>query len=925
MSSFSRLNPALLTAGLLLVPGSAPWAQELARVEITGSAIKRAASETALPVLVLRRDDIQRSGATSTTDLMRKLTVLQGATGESASVGNGTFGFSGASIHNLGENRTLVLLNGRRMAQFGGQTLTGFAAGYDLNALPLSLIERVEVLTDGASAYYGADAVAGVVNFITRREVAESEATVGFSHPAGGAREARISVTQGFGSLQADGYSVLLSAAKESRSALHSSQRPFARTGNLEFQRDGKRYRLQNLSGYTIPANIEGDPSDPADPDSVRPFINPYLLKNGFCPDNSFRITAGQDDYCGFDYTRDVEIYPERRRESLYASLSKRIDQQEIFTDLLFSRNQQTSRIASVPGVVPIAAGTALHDEYILPLGIQGDTNAYYRVFDAGSRVSRDTATFHHVTLGSRGLLHGWDYETTLTSSRSRVSANISGFPGARALDSLLASGSLNPFVGAGQQSAAGAAALRSIDYNGYWDGGVSQLTALAVRGTTEGPALPAGPVTLGVGANVNVERFQSRPSLFAQGLLSDPAAGTLADAVTPGDTRFGDTARSVPYSANRRSIGVFGELLIPASAEVDVGTAVRLDRFSDFGSAATTKVHVRWTPSPSLLLRGSVGTGFRAPSIPQVKGALQLYGGTVGAYDCTPELQAVATELNAQCRPGTAQYDQFSSGNGALKPEKSVQASLGVRLEPSASLSLGADLWGVAIRDAFGVLPESAVFGNPTAYRSSFGTAVEPLSGTTYLAFVADNRNLGKRYSSGIDLDASASTRWSAADWRSQLTLTYMLREIAQLDRNGPYFSAVGDHGPLNTVTFRWQGRWVNTLRYGDWAHALAVNFKSGYRDALTTVEVLDASGAVTGSEDLRLKVPAYATLDWQTAYQLRRHLSLELGVLNLMDQAPPLALSISGQSRGFQIGYDDRYYDARGRTFYANLSYKF
>jgi iron complex outermembrane recepter protein len=125
-------------------------AQPIQRVEITGSSIKRIAAEGALPVTVVNAEAIRQTGATSVVDLVKKLAQGQGATGESGSVGGESFGFSGISIHNVGETRTLVLLNGKRLAQFGGQTLTGFAAGFDLNALPISAIERVELLTDRA-------------------------------------------------------------------------------------------------------------------------------------------------------------------------------------------------------------------------------------------------------------------------------------------------------------------------------------------------------------------------------------------------------------------------------------------------------------------------------------------------------------------------------------------------------------------------------------------------------------------------------------------------------------------------------------------------------------------------------------------------------------------------------------------------------
>jgi iron complex outermembrane receptor protein len=155
--SLRRLFAGGACAGLavLALPAHAQEEQPAApiqRVEITGSSIKRIAAEGALPVTVMTAAAIRETGVTSAADLVKKLTTVQGSTGESASVGGSSFGFSGISIHNVGETRTLVLLNGKRLAQFGGQTLTGFAAGFDLNSIPLSAIDRVELLTDGASA-----------------------------------------------------------------------------------------------------------------------------------------------------------------------------------------------------------------------------------------------------------------------------------------------------------------------------------------------------------------------------------------------------------------------------------------------------------------------------------------------------------------------------------------------------------------------------------------------------------------------------------------------------------------------------------------------------------------------------------------------------------------------------------------------------
>lgn len=908
---------ALLAMGALVALPT--LAQDTQRVEVTGSAIRRIDAESALPVQVIKAEDIARSGVTSTVDLLRKLPTIQGSTGESASVGGTTFGFSGVSIHNIGETRTLVLLNGHRLSLFGGQTLTGFAAGFDLNSIPVSAIERIEILSDGASALYGADAIAGVVNFITKRNVTDGDLTIGVSEPKGGAKEKRVSLSKGFGSLDKDNYNLMLSFSHDERTKLDSTQRSFAKTGRVFFQQDGKSYRFQQFSPSPIPANATNDNGD---------LISPYLIKNGKCPDKTFRVIDGTDDYCGFDFVGELEIYPVRERDSGVASLTTRLGGHELRADLLVSRTRQTSRIAPVPGGITIPAGSALFNKYLAPIGITKDSTAFYRVYDLGKRTNDDQADFLDLSLSSRGMVLGVDYEAGYTHSESKVASKITGYPGALALSALRRSGLLDPFVLPGQQSAAGAAALAKTAYSGYWDGGTSKLDTVSLRGSREIMALPAGAMQLAAGAAFNRENFKTSPSLFAQGLLADPVAGTLCGGAVACDQRFGDAAAKPPYGASRNSYGLFGELVIPAMKDLEFSVSARHDHFDGFGNADTAKASFKWNPSRTVLFRGSVGTGFHAPTVPQVSSPRQAYGVTSDRYSCTvtPDIKVVADSFGAQCQPGSRQYDQFAGGNAALRPEKTVQGTLGFRVEPSRDFSFGADLWHVGINNAFGQITEQTVFKNPKQYLGSFTTKVDIGTGVKYLAFLADNKNLGNSYSTGVDFDVSGKLKTPIGEVNSDVKLTYMIREDQQLLKNGPYFSAIGNNNPdLGVVTFRYQGRWATSLKTGDWVNTVGVSFKSGYRDQEKTVDVLDASGVVVGAEKIKLNIGDYTTVDWQTKWDVMKNLSVTFGVLNLFDQNPPFSLATSGSNKGQQFGYDDRYYDPRGRTYYGSLSLKF
>ncbi|HEU4459722.1 MAG TPA: TonB-dependent receptor [Methylibium sp.] len=922
-----------LSASLLVIFGGAVAStpalaqQQLDRVEITGSAVRRIDAEASLPVLVLKREEIEKTGATSVVDLLQKLPGVQGATTEGTSVGGGGAGFAGISIHNIGETRTLVLLNGRRLAQFGGQTLTGSAAAVDLNTIPMAAIDRVEILTDGASALYGSDAIAGVVNFITRRNSQAGDITIGASAPKGGGEEARFSLSKGFGNLDSDGFNVLFALSADKRQKLDSTDRRYAKSALVQFDYQGRRYQLLNPTIRGVPANVTDDAGD---------IVSPFFLANGSCPAQHIPVLdpATGKTYCSFDFVAELEIYPERERQSFMASGSLKLgDNHTLFADALVASTENTARIAGTTASIAIPAGSALHDQYLVPVGITGDTVASWRGKDLGKRTDINKSDFNNFVLGMQGLLANWDYKTSVSYSESDYKNNISGYPGGLALNRLAASGLVNPFVGPGQQSAAGLAAIEAAVYRGYWDGGKSRLTAFDASGSRELMQLAGGPLSIGTGVSYYKEKFQGRPSLFAQGRLANPVTGTLCDpAITDTtnplacDQRAGDEAAIVPYGADRDSYGVFAELVAPVAKSLELTAAVRYDKYSDVGGTSNGKASFRWTPVGGFLLRGSVGTGFKAPTVPQLNASPQPFGVTGGNYACTPELLAIATSLGAQCRPGSTQYDVIAGGNKELKPEKSRQVSIGAVFEPTPAVSLGADLWSVAIRDAFGQIAEEEAFRSPTSY-STWTTLRENSSGITYLALNQGNVNLGKEYYTGVDFNLVGRTKGELGALTSQIVATYMLREEKQLLPNGPYYSAIGNNNEsLGTATFRWQGRWTTTLATNNFQHTLQFNFKSGYTDALVEAEELDASGQGTGNfEDVRLRVKKYVTLDWQTKWQATKQFSLTGGVLNLTDNKPPLSLAQGGLGKGQMFGYDDRYYDARGRTVYLNASYAF
>jgi iron complex outermembrane receptor protein len=262
-------SAALIALGGVATLGSAPvfGQQTLERVEITGSSIRRVDAETALPVTIVTKEEIARSGVISTEALLQQISAAasQGGTSNSMGAGNSTYGQSSISLRGLGEDRTLVLVNGRRLAPFAG----GNGASVNINAIPLAAIERVEVLKDGASGVYGSDAVAGVVNFILTKDFQGIEvgATLGTPTGSGGGKSQRATLVGGFG----DGskFNVTLSATLEKETALFAKDRSFAKTGNVPPYLAASATGQGNIQGAYTPGTgsvangnwVEGAPS----------------------------------------------------------------------------------------------------------------------------------------------------------------------------------------------------------------------------------------------------------------------------------------------------------------------------------------------------------------------------------------------------------------------------------------------------------------------------------------------------------------------------------------------------------------------------------------------------------------------------------------------------------------------------------------
>ena len=887
---------ALVALGGGLLASVPAMAQVVERVEITGSAIKRIAAEGALPVQVISKKEIERSGVTSVVELLQNLAVVQGGIVEGDTIGGGGGGQSTVSIHNLGGDRTLVLLNGRR--------LIGEAGGaVDLSMVPLSIIERVEVLTDGASALYGSDAVAGVVNFITKRNSSEGNFSISVSKPQeSGGEEQNASISKGFGNLDTDGYNVLFGLSVDKRKALRASQRDFSKSGIINFQHEGGTVEWFNGSPSGIPGNVR-----------VGGVLrSPYLVEFGECP--PMHIADGPT--CYFDYASTVEAFPDRERSNVFGSFSKMLGSNHMLSlDVLFGKTMSSGKIAPAPGGVLVDPAGPF-GSYLAMVGYTATTPATvnYRAFDLGNRDSEFDRDNKAVWLRLEGSLAGWDYNTSFGYQKAVVEESNSGYPYGRAFGQLLRSGIWNPFVLPGNQSAAALDAAAKIMVTGVYDTETSKLTTFDARASRDLFKLGGGNAALAIGASYAEDKVATDPSLTAQG-----KGGPTGD-----DARFGDAQAAVAYSATRKAMGQFAEVVAPFSKQFEMTAGLRYDDYKDIASATNGKISFRYQPVSSLLLRGSIGTGFRAPTLRQLYRPLQDFGVTAENYACSADMAAMAASLGATCQPAILQYNVFTGGNAKIQPEESKQATLGFRFEPTQSFSFGADLWWVGIQKTFGSVDENEAFGNVFKYPDLWMTYTDPVTGDVLLAYNSSTTNLGNSYSTGVDFDVTGRFETPAGRLTSNLRATYMLRDKFQLVPGQAYYSTVADNNPaIGSVTFRWKGNLANTLQMGRWAHTLNVNFQSGYKDYPGFVYGKDPDGSYNGNDrEIRLDIDRHYTVDWLTEFQMNKALKLSVGVKNLFDETPPLSLRNNG---GHMLGFDYRYFNPLGRTLNARLSYDF
>jgi len=891
-------------AAVLVALGAIPAVAQDAgqRIEITGSAIKRIDAETAVPVTVFKMSDLRSQGVTSIEQAISFISASQSSLGTSQSVGAGTGGAAFADLRGLGPNKTLVLLNGRRVAD---NAIDGSAP--DLNMIPIAALERIEVLRDGASSLYGTDAIGGVINFITRKDFKGGTIMLQAQKPQhDGGKSSNANIGYGFGDLETNGYNIMGMLDLQKQNKISAPQRAFGASGNIP------SHGIAKSSGAPDPANYNWtDGSLDTDGNPTYAFLSNSAAPG--CNSNPFIFAAADGTTCRYDYTKWVDLIPESERVSaMLKGTFKLGGGHQLGLEYFITRDKVSTTIAPVPyfGLQIDPGSTFYPGGGITPAPTGGTIDstqpvfANWRAVPGGGRQGETKNTQQRLLATLDGALAGWDYQAGIAYNQNKIDDRLTG--GYLNDDAIYAgsmNGSFNPF---GAQTAATQAFINSNLVTGQLQSAKGETWTVDGHASREvGDWFGAGrQAALAVGAEFRREKF------------SDVANAGFA-ALVQSSSGFDPATNSV---GSRTVAAAYAELNVPIVKSFEMTAALRDDHYSDFGNTVNPKVSLRFQPMPQVLFRSSYSTGFRAPSLFELN-APNTYTNTANPWDDPTLCPGGVPTTGANAQFCDTQFMLKAGGNKDLKPEKAKNITFGLVLEPIRGTSVAVDLFWIKLQHSINALPEELIFGDPAKYAALFqrnpagqlSISGRDCPGTDCGYIIDTSANLGGINTHGFDLSVNSKfDLGSAGSLRFDLNGTYVAKYEYQQEEGGEWQQNAGRYSGAGPIF-----RWVHTANLnwtmGDWTLGLVNRFKSHYVDQNDPQQVATAYLGNT--------VGAYSMWDVYGSWMMMKGLTLTAGVRNVGDKIPPF----SNQGATFQQGYDPRFTDATGRAYYLRATYDF
>lgn len=786
----------MLAFGGSLMLGALPThaQQQLERVEITGSAIKRVNQEGPAPVEVLTRKDIQKTGATSVNELIRSIPSIDILdSGELASNSPAGSGTSNIQMRGLSSDNVLILLNGRRLPVNALYDSSGAGAAFDINMIPISMVERIEVLKDGGSAIYGADAVAGVVNVITRKEYKGIELSGGYGTSSrSDAKEKSAGISFGFGDLATDRVNASLGLDLFKRDPIFRKDRDL--TKSVDFRDRGAGDRRSGFSPY-------GNVIDP----NTGAFVGVTYTP---CPPEN--LSSG---ICRYDFNQSLlTSYNGADRLSGLGQLSYMVTPStRTFLEVTFSKTKDRFEAHPVPDyfLVPITDPSQAPYEYIDP--VTGPTGQVYiagRFMQGGPRTTERESTMINTVLGVEGAVGAFDWRANVGQGVSKVKNSDSNYYNANLWVPATTSGALDP-----TSTTNDPAFVNSLKASPVREG-KSTIKFINASVSGEITKMPAGMLAFAAGFSALRDELEDSPDALTQ-------AGDVIGSI-----------QQAAVSASRTSQGLFGELAIPVLSNVDAQVALRYDRYPG-ESKTSPKLAVMWRATPQFSVRTSYSESFRAPVLKQLYGAQEE-----GAITITSPIQCA---LLGQPVPCTINAYQVNGANANLKAEKAKTYNLGLVFEPSPNFSTSIDFWRLQKKDDISA---------PTI-TTALEQGLYELRGPRYYIFT-NLTNIAERLHKGVDLDARVrfpGTQIGSLSFRNLTTYYYSLKR--QDSASEPLKEYVNTYN-----TPRWRNNFSVTSDMGPWSVTGVLRTVGGFYDSDEELPVArSTSNKVAAHEEVDLQ----------------------------------------------------------------------
>lgn len=922
-------------------------ATTLDRIEVTGSRIKRTDIETSQPIFSLSREDIAAQGLTSVGDVIQNISA-NGST-LNTTMNNGGNGETRVSLRNLGSNRTLVLVNGRRWV--GG---TGLGGAVDLNTIPTAAVERIEVLKDGASSIYGSDAIAGVVNVILRQNFdgAEANAYLGQFDKGDGETQAYDFTIGSVG----DRWSAMLGVGYVKQEPVWAGDREISAVpvfgsspgfGGSSTTPDG-RYCILDMTTFAC-AQPDGsyglwkvDPSSP----------------NGYTP------WAGTSD--NFNFAPLNYLLTPQERISVFANGSLDIsDNLRFKTTVTYNQRKSEQLLAAMPVVVgfpgaPQAADIVISQDSIYnPYG-QDINWIQRRAVETGGRSFKqniDTFAFNGAFEGTFDIADKpYDWEAGMFYGENRANNSTNGLLTYTAIRNALgpsmidssgnpicvttpgdASTVINGCVPANFLGGAGSLTPEMLQYLTFEAHDQFQYKQKSYYASIGGDLfdLPGGPLAFSFGLEHREESGFDRPDALIN-------AGD-----TTGNSR---TATNGSYKLDEAYL----ELAIPVLSDVpgarllDFSIATRYSDYSNFGDTLNSKFGFRWKPIDDLLIRGNYAEGFRAPSISEL---------FTGVGDSFPNIDDPCNSANfgglspaAQARCTAAGvpaggYGQINTqirisvgGNPNLLPEKAENYTFGFVYNPSwlEGFDISLDWWKIELSDTISNFSGQQILND--CYREGNAQACSLITrggGGFITDLLSAGLNIGSVDVEGYDMTVGyrlPETAWGKFSfvWDT----TYLANFEQDLDGDGvvtddPLVGEGGNQvGEYTDRNNNWRIRSNLAARWemGDWGATWNARYYSG-QDELCTGVVSASQIPIICSDPTRRTalgpraenhIPSVTYHDLSAYWNAPWNAKIAIGVNNVFDKDPPFSATT------FANSFDPQY-EIPGRFFYMRYTQKF